>query len=537
MTTINLQQKNYKLNREEYQLVLPVDYEVIIPEDDSVRLLSRIIEGMDLSALYAAYSEQGRNPAVNPKNQFKIMVYAYMDENYSSRKIESACRRDINYMWLLSGERAPDHSTISRFRKDRLGEIMEGLFYQFVQILCSIGEVKFENVFEDGTKIEANANRYTFVWKKAVEKNELKMQEKARAIAEEMNKLYLMPFKVEESSVDADMYKMITFLESRIKTEGIEMVSGSGKRKSNEQKLLEALQGYRLRQVEYETKKEILDGRNSYSKTDNDATFMRMKDDHMKNGQLKPGYNVQLAVESEYIIGVGLFPNANDHGTLIPMLTNMYSFLPGMRIKNMTLDAGYENEENYLYLEEKGITYYIKPADYEQQKKSSFKKNIGKRENMAYNPETDEYTCANGKQLKPIRTFKKTSATGYVSEVTVYECKSCGDCPLKDKCSKAKGNRQMQVSKTFIEKRAVSNENITSEQGILLRVNRSIQSEGAFGVLKQDRQFARFLTRGTQNVKTETLLLCLGYNINKLHAKIQANRCGQDLHKPKPKAA
>jgi len=180
-----------------------------------------------------------------------------------------------------------------------------------------------------------------------------------------------------------------------------------------------------------------------------------------------------------------------------------------------------------------GIDCYIKPQSYEQQKKRSYKNNIGKRENMDYNPETDEYTCHNDKKLKPIYTFKKKSATGYVSEVTVYECESCESCPHKEKCTKAKGNRRMEVSKTFVAHRQKSFENITTETGTKLRVNRSIQSEGAFGVLKEDRQFDRFLTRGKQNVKTELLLLCFGYNVNKLHTKIQNERWGKDLHELK----
>jgi transposase len=204
-----------------------------------------------------------------------------------------------------------------------------------------------------------------------------------------------------------------------------------------------------------------------------------------------------------------------------------------MTIKRLTADSGYESEENYTYLASKGIGCYIKPQNYEQQKKRSFKKNIGKRENMAYNPQTDEYTCHNGEQLKPIRTFNKTSSTGYVSEVTVYECESCQGCPHKANCTKAKGNRRMEVSKVFVEKRQDSYENITSPLGVLLRVNRSIQSEGAFGVLKEDRQFDRFLTRGKHNVLTEILLLCFGYNVNKLHAKIQNERVGKPLHKLK----
>ena len=294
---------------------MPLNYEVIIPEDDSVRLLSQISKELDYTELYQAYSSEGRNPVTEPKILFQIMTYAYMEFTYSSRKIETACRRDINFMWLLAGEPIPDHTTINRFRKDRLGEAMEGLFYQLVQKLCEIGEVNYKNVFQDGTKIEANANRYTFVWKKAVEKNEAKMLLKVQALAEEIIKVYHTGFIVSKETVNEDMVKMAVFLENKKQDEKIEFVYGSGKRKSNLQKLLEALYSYQKRQIGYEESNEIFDGRNSYSKTDKDATFMRMKDDHMRNGQLKPAYNVQLAVEAEYVIGVGIFPNANDIAT------------------------------------------------------------------------------------------------------------------------------------------------------------------------------------------------------------------------------
>ena len=512
------------------QIAVPFNYDVIIPEDDSVRLLNQIAEELDYRELYATYAPEGRKPVAEPKTLFKIMAYAYMEFTYSSRKIEAACRRDINFMWLLAGEPVPDHSTINRFRKERLGVAMEGLFYQFVQKLCELGEVKYENIFQDGTKIEANANRYTFVWKKAVEKNESKMLLKVQALAEEIIKIYHTEFTVCKETINEDMAKMAAFLEQRKQAEKVEFVYGIGKRKSNLQKLIEALQTYQTRQIGYDESNGIFDGRNSYSKTDNDATFMRMKDDHMRNGQLKPAYNVQLAVEAEYVIGVGLFPNANDIATLKPMLENMMRYNTNMIIQRFIADSGYESEENYAYLKSLNIDCYIKPQSYEQQKKRSFKNSIGKRENMTYNPETDEYTCHNNKQLKPVSAFKRKSSTGYVSEVTVYECESCEDCPHKAKCTKAKGNRRMEVSKTFVAHRQKSLENITTEFGGKLRVNRSIQAEGAFGVLKQDRQFDRFLTRGKQNVKTELLLLCFGYNVNKLHAKIQNERCGKSLH-------
>jgi transposase len=516
--------------------MLPLDYEVKIPENDSVRLLSQIAEELDYTELYQAYSPDGRNPVTDPRIMFKVLAYAYMDFTYSSRKIESACRRDINYMWLLSGEGVPDHSTINRFRKERLGKAMEGLFYQLVEKLCELGEVKYENVFQDGTKIESAANRYTFVWKKAVEKNESKMLLKVQALAEEIHKAYNQEFTVGKETINADMSRMASFLEQKKREEEIEFVYGSGKRKPNVQKLLETLYTYKERQQDYDASNKTFKGRNSYSKTDKDATFMRMKDDHMRNGQLKPAYNVQLAVEAEYVIGVGVFPYANDIPTLKPMLENMLRFNPDMKMRRFIADSGYESEENYTYLESLGIDCFIKPQTYEQQQKRSFKNNIGKRENMFYNGETDEYTCYNGKQLKPVGTFNRKSATGYISEVTVYECESCEGCPHKEKCTKAKGNRRMEVSKVFIGHRQKSYENVTSDIGAKLRMNRSIQAEGAFGVLKADRQFDRFLTRGKPNVSTELLLLCFGYNVNKLHVKIQGERCGNDLHELKKAA-
>lgn len=167
--------KNYNEFNDNFQLILPLNLENLIPEDDSVRLLSHVLEGLDYRKLYKAYSSVGRKPAVEPKIMFKILSYAYSQNIYSSRKIEKACTRDINFRWLLQGYKAPDHATISRFRKDYLSnEVVEDLFYQQVNYLATQSEILFENVFIDGTKIEANANRYTFVWKKAI----LKMRRK-----------------------------------------------------------------------------------------------------------------------------------------------------------------------------------------------------------------------------------------------------------------------------------------------------------------------------------------------------------------------
>lgn len=524
--------KNYTQFNGYYQLVLPLNFEMLIPKDDSVRLLSQILEGLNYEKLYKAYSYIGRKPAVDPKILFKILTYAYANNIYSSRKIETACRRDINFMWLLEGCKAPDHSTIARFRKEYLVAAVEDLFYQMVRYLHEIGEVKFEHLFVDGTKIEANANRYTFVWKKVVNKNEAKMFTKIQSCIESINLTYITNFTAAKETLLDDIKRVLDYLEEKKEQEKIEFVHGIGKRKSKLQKYIEELDEYAERQKNYDIHNQLLDGRSSYSKTDPDATFMHMKDDHMRNSQLKPGYNVQIGVESEYVTGVGIFQDRSDTTTLISFLKNIESNI-GNKYQNIIADSGYESEENYLYLEEKEQKYYIKPQTYEKWKKKSFKKDISKRENMTYDKGMDEYTCHNGKQLRPVGTINRTSATGYRSEITVYECEDCSSCPYKSKCTKAQGNRKMQVSKTFVEKRQISYENITSEKGILLRINRSIQVEGAFGVLKNDYQFNRFLTRGKSSVKTEFILLCFAYDVNKLHMKIQNEKCEKHLHEVK----
>ena len=205
--------KDYNEFNDNFQLILPLNLENLILEDDSVRLLSHVLEGLDYRRLYKAYSSVGRKPAVEPKIMFKIISYAYSQNIYSSRKIEKACRRDINFRWLLQGYKAPDHATISRFRKDYLSnEVIEDLFYQQVKYLAAQKEILFENVFIDGTKIEANANRYTFVWKKTICKNEEKMFNKILTLVENINLEEVREFIVQKETLLDDIDKILKWL-------------------------------------------------------------------------------------------------------------------------------------------------------------------------------------------------------------------------------------------------------------------------------------------------------------------------------------
>ena len=535
MRLTNLTNKDYTLYSTVYQLKLPLELEGFVPSDDSVRLLSQVLEELDYTKLYQAYSAKGRNPVVDPKTMFKVLAYAYSQNIYSSVRIESACRRDINFMWLLAGQKAPDHSTISRFRQRCADGIIEDLFYQLVNLLYELDEIHYENVFIDGTKIEANANRYTFVWKQSVMKNEVKMHNKVQELFAAINQEYIQSFSFRAETAVEDLTVALTVLKERCQMEGIVFVHGKGRRPKPIQKQVEQLEEYFERQKHYDEYKGRFQGRNSFSKTDPDATFMHMKEDHMKNGQLKPAYNIQIGVEAEYITGVGVFADRNDKGTLVPMLEQMKADT-GHTYKNVIADSGYESEEAYVYLEKEGQSAYIKPQTYEVWKKRSFKNDISRFENMSYDQEKDEYTCHNQKILRPVGVKHRTSKNGYRSELTVYRCDDCSGCPYRNRCTKAAKDREMQISKTFVELRNNSYENITSAEGTMLRMNRSIQVEGAFGVLKSDYKFTRFLTRGKAKVKTEFLFLCMGYNINKLHARIQSDRLNEPLHPIKQSA-
>ena len=205
--------KNYTELGETYQLVLPLSLEGLVPDDDSVRLLSHELEDLDYSSLYQAYSAKGRNPAVDPKTMFKILTYAYSQNIYSSRKIETACRRDINFMWLLAGQKSPDHSTIARFRTGFLADACEDLFYQMVCRLSQAEELSKETVFLDGTKLEACANKYTFVWKKSVGKWEEKMFHKIQEAIEHLNQEYIQSFTIRPETRTQDLQQICRFLE------------------------------------------------------------------------------------------------------------------------------------------------------------------------------------------------------------------------------------------------------------------------------------------------------------------------------------
>ena len=529
-------QVDYTLYEAGRQLKLPIETEIFIAVDDLVRLVSAVVERMDIRKIERSYSPMGRNE-YPPRILLKVLIYAYIRGIYSSREIERACRENICFMYLLEGYPPPDHNTISRFRSEHLKGNEQELMEQMTALLVEWGFVSLTTVFIDGTKIEANANKYSFVWKKSTEKSMKKLRDRIGKEAPELAKAAGVKWHMPEEIQIHHLKKLRKKLYAKAEQEGLVPVSGKGHHKSPLQKAMETVNAWLEKLKRYTRDLHICGERNSYSKTDPDATFMQMKEDHMRNGQLKAGYNVNTAASEEFIIGSYISADRNDVHTVIPFM----DYLRRYPIHRAAMDSGYESEENYCYFEEAGIELYVKPSDHERRKGRKYRTDISRRENMAYDAQTDAYTCAAGKAITFDHIKRTKSKSGFETETSVYSCKDCSGCPLKDRCIRACGskkpmeerNKVIYVSKRFARQREEMERRINTEEGKLIRVNRSIQAEGVFAMIKEDMNFRRFMLRGAVKVEVEWTLLSLAYNLIKLHHKIQKGRLGTGLVVPK----
>ncbi len=427
------------------QLYLPMDLEEDIPENHLVRVVNEAVNRLDDSIFTAAYPGGGRN-SYHPKMLTKI-IYAYTQRIYSSRQIAKAVRENIMFMWI-AGRQRPDFRTINRFRSERMKDVLEFVFTGVLQMLIDAKYVELEHYFMDGTKIEANANRYTFVWGKAVVKHKAKLQEKVHTLFETIEQAEQqeeqdqqgrdLPELGEASTLTSEKLELATReLEARLKETPKDKPLKKAVR-TLRRDLLPRLQ-------KYEHHQEILGERNSYSKTDPDATFMRMKEDHMRNGQLKPGYNVQIGTENQFIVGYSLHQRPTDTRTLKPHLEQIKAQL-GRLPGTVIADAGYGSEENYAYLENEQVEAVVKYGTYHKEKSKAWQKDISKVDNWQYEKETDTWTCAAGQKLTFLRESCEKTESGYEIHKRHYRSANCAGCPLKPSCTKAAGNREIQVS-------------------------------------------------------------------------------------------
>lgn len=528
-------------------VLLPTDLEAQIPVKHLVRVVNAAIEKMDLSPLLGQYKGGGTS-SYHPKMLLKVLVYAYTQQLYASRKIAKALRENIYFMWL-SGNQQPDFRTINRFRSEVVKEVIEEIFTAVLELLLEGGYVKLENYFVDGTKLEANANKYSWVWAKSTQGYKQKLQEKVKGLIQEIEQINtaenaeygerdLEEMGPAEPLNSQELEQKIQELNQRLKSQPGQPPAAKaeasskledkppkpktkrGRRgKSKLQKAQDALQKLAEdclpRQKKYEDQEQKLAGRNSYSKTDVDATFMRMKDDPMKNGQLKPGYNLQMGTEGQFVVGFSVHQRPGDPGCLVPHLKRVKEQL-GRLPKNVIADSAYGSEENYAYLNQEQVGNYLKYNTFGKEQRARYKPNPFAADQLEYDPQKDELICPAGKRLTYRYTFHSKTDNGYPGERRCYEAQDCSDCPLKEQCTRAKGNRQVNMAVQLKAWRQQARLNLTSEQGKKLRSLRSVEVESVFGRLKQDWGFRRFLLRGLEKVKTEFGLLCIAQNMAKL---------------------
>lgn len=514
--TTKLHTKNYNNNR----LFLTVNPNEDIAESDPVRVVNAIVESLDLKEFKKLYHERGRCH-YHPKMMLKIILYAYMNNIYSCRKIEKAVQRDIHYIWLAAQER-PDFVTINRFR-NRVKNDINNIFTQVVLVLADKGFITLDVEYIDGTKIESKANKYTFVWRKTVEKNRAKLQEKIRFLLGQIDDVIAQDKAAESNKVDftpETLTSLIAELRDSLSADPKPADKEQKKQQREKEKQIKELEKHRDKLGEYDGRLEQIGERNSMSKTDPDATFMRMKEDAMNNGQTKPGYNLQISSENQFITDFALFPNPTDTLTLIPFFNSFlgrYEHLP----QTAVADSGYGSEENYRFMAEAGIDAYIKYNRFHLEQRPRYKPNPFHHDNFHYNAVEDYYVCPMGQHMTRVGTTHSKTASGYCSENARYRAQNCKGCPLRCLCYKAKGDRRtIEVNHRLNEYKRKARELLTSEEGLRHRGRRSIEPEAVFGQMKFNMAYRRFRHFGKDKVTMDFALFAIAFNIKKMCSKI-----------------
>ena len=527
----------YKPYEQDQMYLIPPSVEELIPPDHLVRLVSETIDEMKLQPLLEQQlrdiaakkrPKKGKKSGIgggasryNPVMMTKLFVYGYMTKVCSSRMLAKAARENVMYMWLSGGQK-PDFRTLNDFRGKLLKGVMEEIFVTAVKMLAAKGYVKLENYFVDGTKMESASGRYTYVWKKTVEKNDKKLDEKLREyvrlaekIWEEEDQEYgdrdLEELGGKEGYTSADVKELAGVLKERL-----ERLADEENKKKLRSSLKTIQKDVLPRKKKYEKAKRTLGNRNSYSKTDPDATFMRMKEDHNGKGQPKPGYNVQIGTENGFVIGYDLFPNPSDTKTLKPHLRRQKQRL-GVKPKVVIADAGYGSEENYRYLENRRTVAVVKYPGYRKEAAKKWQEDQWVTEHWEYNKDGNYYICPEKRKLISKGNIEKQTYSGFPIKAHRYECESCKYCRKRKQCTKSKGNRVIEVNEKWLRLKNKAKRTLHDERYVELRKQRSVEVETVFGQIKANQRYRRFLLRGTAKVSTEWGLLSLGYNLKQMY--------------------
>lgn len=506
----------FKMYSQAQPMLLPQDIEDLVPKNHPVRIVSQILDKIDKKPLVKHYVGGGSS-SYSPVMLLKVIVYAYMTNIYSSRKIEEAVRQNVLFMWL-AGMATPDHNTINSFRGKKLQGPLKEIFGQAVKLLAAEGLLSVNDVYTDGTKIESAAGRYTFVWGNGIKANREK-------IAKQLEEVWDYAQGVADKEAQAPAPVDFGELDSAKLKEVAASIDEALKDKKVSKPIKQALDKAKKKWPEaldrYAEQEAVMgDGRSSYSKTDTDATFMRMKEDHLGNGQLKPAYNVQISTNEQSVVNYSVHSGAGDTTTLIDHVEG-HKALYGQPPAAQTADAGYGSEENYAYLEKEGVTAYVKYNNFDNEQGTGKKgKNWGARhpftaDRLFYNKAGDFYVCPMGQRMERAGTSQKATSTGYVQDITSYRAKNCSNCPLRGVCHKGAGEREIDVNHNLNRLRAAARENLCSDVGTEHRKRRGHEVESVFGNIKGNHGYRRFLLRGKGKVGVEVGLLSMAQNFRK----------------------
>lgn len=501
----------FKANHQHQIMAFPPSLDELVAAGHPVRVVGEVLDKVDITALLQQYKPGGAS-SYHPRMLLKALVYAYINNIYSSRKIEEALQESIYFMWL-TGMSKPDHNTINRFRGQRLQKSLQPIFTQVVLLLCEEGLLSLKDLYTDGTKIEANANRYTFVWGKAIRTSKERMKE-------QLNDLWKYAQSVAAAELDDTDPSGFDKIDREKVRETIEKINEALRDKPASSKVRQKLNYARKHWPaaldKYEQQERILGTkRSSYSKTDPDATFMRMKEDHMRNGQLKPGYNLQISTNNQFIASYSLHQDTTDTKTLVPHIQQhirKYKIKPA----NITADAGYGSEQNYEWLENNRITAYVKHGQFDRrQNEKILSKTPYAPDKLGYDAQNDIYFCPSGKAMLNIGERIKANRSGFDQKYTYYRAKKCWGCPLKEKCHPGPGNRVIAVNHNWNRLKQKAEKRLKSKRGIQKRKQRCFDTEPVFANIKHNHHFKRFMLRGLEKVSIETGLLALAHNLRK----------------------
>lgn len=505
----------FKPYNQDQMSLLPSSLEELIEKNHMVRVVNDVLNKMNLSALLSTY-KGGGSSSYHPEMLLKVWIYAILNKLYTGRKISKALKENIHFMWL-SGNSMPDFRTINQFRSKRLQGVIEKIFVEMVLFLAEGNYIDLKKYFVDGTKIRADANKYSYLWKKNTERYKQAVERRVSEIFKEIDKLNEeeereygekdLEENGEESQITGEKIKEQAERLNKI----IENKKLEKPEKKKAEKLLKKLTNEELPKMEkYEAQQNIYEGRSSYSKTDTDATFFRMK-----NNELIPSYTIIAGTENQYILNYSLHQSASETGEFKSHMENYYNNFSNYPVL-ISGDSAYGSEENSAYLEKNRIENYLKFNTFHYESTNAYKNNKFHKDHFPYDEKIDSYQCPNGKRLLFEEEVKEETKSGYEQTIRKYRCENCRGCPYTKDCKKGKGNRTIQINRNLEYYKAQMRSNLTSEKGISLRKQRNVDVEPVFGDIKWNQGYTRFRLRGKEKVSVEVGLISISHNIKKL---------------------